>query len=79
MNWDTWKKIVQIKMFFENKGFSIYIYVFCKQTYNIQGSTLQPLKTLKAFELTWLILETCLKFMNFIGSFPNKLGNHLFS
>ena len=41
-------------MFSENKGFSIYQYIyifFCKQTYNIQGSTLQPLKTLKRLNL----------------------------
>lgn len=37
-------------MFSENKGFSIYV---------------RFLQNLKAFELTWLTLKTCLKFMKF--------------
>ena len=39
----------RLTTFFENKRFSSF---FCKWTNKIQGSTIQPLKTLKLFELT---------------------------
>ena len=49
LKWDTWKEIVQSQPFLKPKIFK----VFCKQTDKIHSSTMCPLKTLKAFELTW--------------------------
>ena len=49
LKWDTWKEIVQSQPFLKPKIFKI----FCKQTDKIHSSTMCPLKTLKAFELTW--------------------------
>lgn len=49
LKWDTWREIVQSQPFLKPGIFK----VFCKQTDKIHSSTMCPLKTLKAFELTW--------------------------
>ena len=43
-----WKKIIQSQRFLE----TIDSQVFLQTAYKIQGSTMQPMKTLKPFELT---------------------------
>ena len=40
---------------------------------------MQPLKTIKSFELAWRLKKKALKFMNVIGPFTKKLENLLFS
>ena len=40
---------------------------------------MQPLKTIKPFELAWRLKKKALKFMNVIGPFTKKLENLLFS
>ena len=62
LKWDywnrgTWEKIIHHNIFWRQK----ILKFFCKWTNKIQGSSVQPLKTLKPFELTW-----ALKFMNVI-------------
>ena len=52
------KQKIIITTFFEDERFSSF---FCKWTHEIQGSSVQPLKTLKPFQLTW-----ALRFMNVI-------------
>ena len=53
LKWDTWKEIVESQPFLKPKIFKI----FCKQSAKIHSSTMCPLKTLKAFELTWPLRE----------------------
>lgn len=55
---------------FWNQGFSRF---FSKQTDKIHSSTMCPLKTLKAFELTWPLRKQPSKFMNFMGPFAKNL------
>ena len=54
---------------------------FCKRANKIQDSTIQPLKTLKPFELIWPLREqgTFLEFRNILGPFGKKIENLLFS
>jgi len=49
-NWRIWKKIIHSQRFLKTKDSQVF---FCKWTNKIQGSTMQPLKTLKLIELTW--------------------------
>ena len=42
-----------ITMCTESKRFSSFFFFFCNRTNKIQGSTMQLLKTLKPFDLTW--------------------------
>ena len=71
----TWKKIIPITKFFWKQ----WILKFFLQTANkIQGSTMQPMKTLKPVWTYLTPLETALKFMNVIGPFTKKkLGKNL--
>ena len=49
-NCGTWQTIIQSQCFLKTKDSQFF---FCKQTSEIQGSTMQLLKTLKLFEPTW--------------------------
>ena len=60
-------------IFLQCGGHSKDSQVFCKWTNKIQGSTTQPLKTLKLIELTWTVSGR-----NVIGPFAKKLENLLF-
>ena len=65
----TWKKIIQSQSFFWKQ----WILKFFLQTANkIQGSTIQPMKTLKPVWTYLTSLETAHKFMNLIGPFATK-------
>ena len=46
--------------------------LFCKRTNKIKDSNMQPLKTLKPFQLTWTLGKQSSNFMNEIGPFAKK-------
>ena len=46
-------KCIQSQRFLKTKDSEVFFFFFCRWTNKIQGSTMQPLKTSKPFELTW--------------------------
>ena len=70
LKWDTWKEIVHSQPFLKPKIFK----VFCKQTDKIHSSTMCPLKTLKAFELTWPLRKWPSDLWMLLVHLQNNLG-----
>ena len=67
-NWDTWKKIVQSQRFLKTKDSQVIF--FGERTNKIQNTIMQPLKTLKSFQLTWPLRKQLSNLWMLLVRFP---------
>ena len=67
-NRGTWKKIVQSQRFLKTKDSQVIF--FGERTNKIQNTIMQPLKTLKSFQLTWPLRKQLSNLWMLLVRFP---------
>ena len=77
LNWHTWKKIVHSQHLLKTKDSQVFFFFFATGPIKFRYSTMEPLDTIKPFELTWPLRKQPSNLWMLLVRLQKKLENLL--